>query len=466
MRPNNPQAGSGKGPRPAVIITTLAAAGLVVLAVVLLFRHTSTTRPGTTPVSTVGDTTAQSATTVVPGSAPVAVSTADTNTEKAASTGAVAPVQTAVSVNDLIKILNDPSLPLEERKKAIKALAQDGSPEAIGALKNALASGTDELRVAIAEGLGACASLDCTVALQGLLNDANAALVKAAVQGLAQQGSPPAIAALTQLLYDSQRSADIREAAIQALGTIHQPGALDALTQAALNLNDEGFVTEILTALGSRDFSETQGFFQNYLRSPTVPSDLRVAAVEALAQAQGDPTAFLLSLVSDQNPDVRNAAAWALSATDATGTAGAQLLGLLQAESDAGVRARLYQALGNQESYDVPSVLTAVESEKDPAAQVAGLDLLAKTLAENPSTPGLQSFFDQTAIAQLRQIALSGPTSDERMTAIIALTRLAGTQPALQALQYVAQNATDPNVLRAAGNIANNPPHSLPGPGK
>jgi HEAT repeat protein len=369
-------------------------------------------------------------------------------------------------VNDLIKILNDPSLPLEERKKAIKALAQDGSPEAIGALKNALASGTDELRVAIAEGLGACASLDCTLVLQGLLNDANAALVKAAVQGLAQQGSPPAIAALTQLLYDSQRSADIREAAIQALGTIHQPGALDALTQAALNLNDEGFVTEILTALGSRDFSETQGFFQNYLRSPTVPSDLRVAAVEALAQAQGDPTAFLLSLVSDQNPDVRNAAAWALSATDATGTAGAQLLGLLQAESDAGVRARLYQALGNQESYDVPSVLTAVESEKDPAAQVAGLDLLAKTLAENPSTPGLQSFFDQTAIAQLRQIALSGPTSDERMTAIIALTRLAGTQPALQALQYVAQNATDPNVLRAAGNIANNPPHSLPGPGK
>jgi HEAT repeat protein len=464
MQPNNPEAGSGKGPRPAVILTTLAVAALVALAAVLLFRHKSTPQPGTTPVSTVGDTTAQSATTLAPESTHAAVSTADTNTEKVASPGAVAQVQ--MSVSDLIKILNDPSLPLEERKKAIKALALDGSAEAIGALKNALAGGTDELRVAIAEGLGACASLDCTLALQGLLNDSNAAVVKAALRGLAQQGSPQGIAALTQLLYDSQRSADIRQAAIQALGAIHQPGALDALTQAALNLNDEGFVSEILTTLGSRDFSETQGFFQNYLRSPTVPSDLRVAAVEALAQAQGDPTAFLLSMVSDQNPDVRNAAAWALSATDATGSAGPQLLGLLQAESDPGVRARLYQALGNQESYDTASVLNSVQQEKDPAAQAAGLDLLAKTLAENPSTPGLQSFFDQTAIPLLRQIALSGPTSDERMTAIIALTRLAGTQPALQALQYVAQNATDPNVLRAAGNIANNPPHILPRLGK
>jgi HEAT repeat protein len=464
MQPNNPEAGGGKGPRPAVILTTLAAAAVVALAAVLLFRHAPSPRPETTPPSPVGDTTAQSATPVAPESTNVAVFTADMSTEKAPSAGAVAQAQT--SVNDLIKILNDPSLPLEERKKAIKALAQDGSSEAIGALKNALAGGSDELRAAIAEGLGACASPDCTLALQGLLNDANAAVVKAAVQGLAQQGSPQAIAALTQLLYDSQRSADIRQAAIQALGAIHQPGALDALTQAALNLNDEGFVTEILTTLGSRNFSETQGFFQNYLRSPTVSSDLRVAAVEALAQAQGDPTAFLLSLVSDQNTSVRNAAAWALSATDATGNVGPQLLGLLQAESDPGVRARLYQALGNQESYDTASVLNSVQQEKDPSAQVAGLDLLAKTLAENPSTPELQSYFPQTAIPLLRQIALSGPTSDERMTAIIALTRLAGTQPALQALQYVAQNATDPNVLRAAGNIANNPPHTLPRPGR
>lgn len=463
MRQTNPEAGSAKGLRPSVIITTLAAAGLVMLAAVLHFKRTPAARPGTTPGSAVGETTGQSTATLVPQPPPVAIPAAGTNSEDAASTGAVARVET--SLNELIRVLNDPSLPMDERKKAIKALVKNGTFEAIGALKNALASGTDELRVAIAEGLGACASVDCTFVLEGLLNDPNAALVKAAVQSLAQQGSSEAIAALTQLLNDPQRSAAGRAAAIQALGTIHQPGALDALTQAALNLNDPGFVTEVLNALGSRDFSETQGFFQNYLRSPTVSSDLRVAAVEALAQAQGDPSAFLLTLVSDQDPAVRNAAAWALSATEATGDAGAQLLGLLQAESDASVRARLYQALGNQDSYNVSSVLTAVENEKDPAAQAAGLDLLSKTLAENPSTPGLQSFFDQTGISQLKQLALSGPTSDERMTAVVALTYLAGTQPGLQAMQYLAQYATDPNVARAAGNIASNPRHSLPAPG-
>jgi HEAT repeat protein len=443
-----------------VIIATLALAGLAVVAAVLLSRNKSTPQPGATPVSPVGDTSAEIATTFVPGSTNPAAPAPGTNTEKAPSAGAVNQVQ--ASVKDLIKILNDASLSLEERKRAIKALAQDGSAEAIGALKNALQGGTDELRAAIAEGLGACSSVDCTLALQGLLNDANAAVVKAAVQGLAQQGSPQGITSLTQLLYDSQRSADIREAAIQALGTIHQPGALDALTQAALNLGDDSLVTEILNALGSRDFSETQSFFQNYLRSPNISSDLRVAAVEALAQAQGDPTAFLMTLLSDQNAEVRNAAAWALSATEATGTAGAQLLGLLQAESDPGVRARLYQALGNQDNYDMALALAAVQKETDPAALVAGLDLLAKTLSENPSAPGLQAFFDQTGIAQLKQMALTGQNSDERMMAIVALTRLAGTQPGLQALQYVALNATDPKVAGSANNIVKNPPPQLP----
>ena len=130
---------------------------------------------------------------------------------------------------------------MEERKKAINALAKDGSFEAIGALKNALASGTDELRVAIAESLGACASVDCTLFLQGLLNDSNAALVKAAVRSLAQQGSPEAMAALTQLLYDSQRSAEVRcPRLFRPWAPCIQPGVLDTLTQAALNLNDPG----------------------------------------------------------------------------------------------------------------------------------------------------------------------------------------------------------------------------------
>ena len=88
----------------------------------------------------------------------------------------------------------------------------------------------------------------------------------------------------------------------------------------------------MLNALGGREFSETQTFFQNYLRSPNTSSDLRVAAIEALSETKGDPTAFLVSVASDVDSDVRASAAWVLSATEVTGNAGGQLLGLLQSE--------------------------------------------------------------------------------------------------------------------------------------
>src|SRR5439155_18660784 len=148
--------------------------------------------------------------------------------------------------------------------------------------------------------------------------------------------------------------------------------ATEALSQAATRITDEDIVTEVLNAIGRRDFSETQTFFQNYLRSPNTSSDLRVAAIEALSETKGDPTAFLVSVASDVDSDVRASAAWVMIATEATGNAGGQLLGLLQSEQDSDVRLRLYQALENQESFDVASVLAAVQKETDPAARVAG----------------------------------------------------------------------------------------------
>jgi len=120
---------------------------------------------------------------------------------------------------------------------------------------------------------------------------------------------------------------------------------------------------------------------------------------------------------------------------------------------------RLYQALGNQESYDVSSVLKTVQNEKDPSALVAGLGLLAKSLNTQPS-PELQSFFTQTALPQLTQIALKGLASDDRMAAVVALTQASATMPAaMDALRNLAQQSTDPRVLRSVQSyIAKLPP--------
>lgn len=350
----------------------------------------------------------------------------------------------AQALRELIRKLKDPSLTADERNQVIKALAENGSPEALAALKDALATGSEDLRAAVAEGLGNCTSPECTTMLLGLLHDSSQAVIQAAIRGLAQQGTPQAATALTQVLYDTQQSLDVRVEAALGLGKVNQPGVLDTLTQAATVITDEAIVAQVLNAIGSRDISETQTFFENYLRSPNASMDMKVEAVESLWRAQGDPSAFLATVAANPDSDLRAAAAWAMSATDESGKLGPQVTALLQAESDPDVRLRLYQALSNQENLDATAAFAAVQKESDPAARVAGLDLLAKQLRDHP-TAELQAYFEQTAIPELKKTILSGPTSDERMAAIVALTR-ARTPGAVAALQEASQQATDPRV--------------------
>jgi HEAT repeat protein len=237
---------------------------------------------------------------------------------------------------------------------------------------------------------------------------------------------------------------------------------MQALSQAARTIGDEDVAIQVLKAIGGREFIETQAFFRQYLGSG-VSSDLRVAAIESLAQAEGNPTAFLAGYISDPDAGVRASAAWAMSATDATGNAGPQLLAALQEEKNPEVRWRLYQALGNQDGFDTSTALALVQRETDPAARIAGMDLLASALRNNP-TPAVQTYFDQTAAPALKNTALTGESSSERMAAVMALVH-ASTPAAMSALQELALQATDPRVQQSATKIVANPPAIMPKPG-
>ena len=468
-QPDKSGAGTGQGARPVVLIGIVAVAAVAVVAAVMLLKPKSPTPGpeaplGTTTASTgatEGASAAASSTHASPGDA--AASPPGMNPGAVSATGAVALATTEAQaqVADLIKALKNNSLPMSERKAAIQALAKLGTAEAIAALKEALTGGSDELRVAVAEGLGECTSPECAAMLLGLLKDPNEAIVQAAIRGLAQLGSPEAVTALTQLLNDPLRSSDIRSEAVTGLGNVNGAGAMQALAQAAMTLGDEDLVTQVLNAIGGRDFSETQSFFRQYMGS-AVSSDLRVAAIESLWQAKGDPTAFLVGYISDSDAEVRASAAWAISATDATGNVGPQLLASLQNEQDPDVRRRLYQALANQESFDPSTTLALIQRENDPAARIAGMDLLASSLRNNP-TPEVQSYFDQTAAPALKNAALTGETSQERMAAVIALVR-ASTPSAMSALQDLAQQATDSRVKDSAAKIVANPMPVIPKP--
>jgi HEAT repeat protein len=276
--------------------------------------------------------------------------------------------------------------------------------------------------------------------------DKSEAVVLAAVRGLAGQDSLPALEALSRLLYDPTRLLSVRCEAASALARMRQPGAMEALGHAAAQIDDEAILSHLLDSAGDRPLSESSAFLRNYLQAPAVSTDLKVTAWEALGQAPGEVGTFLSEYLGNSDPEIRAAAAWALSTADEPGAVTSQLMPLLQSEPDAEVRERLYQALANQENVDWQSVLPALQKESDPNSRLAGWDLLAGLLRDNQledsPSPQQLAYFDQTGVPEFKNTALTG-TPGTRERAIIALKR-AGTPAALEAVQYVNDHAAEP----------------------
>jgi HEAT repeat protein len=383
-------------------------------------------------------TTAEPSSPGAQASSPV---TAKSSAISATNPGQVGP--TTPPFQSQLRVLTNLSLPLSERRKVAEELAQDGSEAALAALKQAFATAPEDMRAAIAESLGMCAGPECAKWLQELLQDPSTVVARGAVRALAGEGSAEAAAALLRLLGDVNTDSELRLSIAHNLGSVEQPGVTQALADLARTAQDPELAMAALSALGQRYFSQTEPFFKEYLSTPGISSELRVAAIEGLTQARDNPSALLLSMAADPDAEVRSAAAWALSATRDTGNVGAQLLDLLSQETDPKVRLRLYQALGNQESFDPGAALALVQNETNPSALLAGLDLLAKAVRDTP-TPQLQTFFDNTAIAELKQIALTG-NYDDRQKARTALAR-AHTPGALAALHDLAGQLAPPNL--------------------
>jgi len=271
---------------------------------------------------------------------------------------------------------------------------------------------------------------------------------RGAIRGFALRGDAAATEILGSVLFDAHQPESLRTESALSLGNIRQPQALAALTRAAAEIPDQTIAESVLDGLGRQPFTETVDFFRGYLETPGRPAELKVAALEAIGNAEGDPAPFLLAYGSDPNPDLRAAAAWALNMADTVTDIGPQLLEWLKQESKPGVRARLYRALGNQDTYDASVVLALAQRESTPAARLAGLDLLAETSRSSP-TPEVLSYFSQTVLPELKTTALTSDNPEDRLSAVMALRR-AGTTQAAGALQDIARSASDPKVTEAA----------------
>jgi len=363
----------------------------------------------------------------------------------------------------LIAQLLDNSLPLKNRRQAARDLAKLNSDAAMAGLKQGLSSGPPYLKAAMGEALGESKHPEARSTLLGMIAGDDETAARGAVRGLAERGDAEAAEDLSNVLFDKGRPESVRTEAALALGDVQQPAAVPALIRAITTSGDEAITEHALDGLGKHPFTETGDFFRQYLEAPDTPADAKVSALEALGNAPDEVAPFLLKYASDSDPDIRAAAAWALNSSENTTPIGPQLVDWLKQESSAEVRARLYQALGAQDGYDVGTVLSAAQQEKDPTARLAGLGLLAQACRSGDSA-AVATFFNDTALPELKNTALTDTSSQNRLASVMALRR-AGTQPSVAALQDIAQQSQDHKVIEAAQSALNrsNPPMSANG---
>ena len=348
----------------------------------------------------------------------------------------------------LIARLLDNTLPLQDRRQAARDLAAIGSDNAIAALKVALSDGPPYLKAAIGEGLGQSPHPEAWPLLLDLANGADEIAARGALRGLALRGETQATDVLAQFLADSDKPESIRTEAALALGDVNRPEALEALTRAATDSPDESVLGSILEGLGKRPFAETEAFFRGYLETPNLSAENKAAALEALGQAQGEVAPFLLQYAADPDPQARAAAAWALASIDSETDLGPALTDLLKKETDPEVRLRLYQALDTQTGSDPGTLLALAQKETDPAARLAGLQTLARACGSD-APPEVLTYFNQTAVPELKNAALTGENPQDRLTAVMALGQ-AGTAESRDALQQLAASSPDHRVAEAA----------------
>ncbi len=352
------------------------------------------------------------------------------------------------SPGEALARLTNADLPLKDRREAIRALARLGSDEAIAGLKIALAGAPSSLKAAFGEALGESPHPEAAATLSGMLRGNDETAARGAIRGFALRGDAQAAETLRDVLFDAAQPESLRTEAALNLGDIGEAGALETLKRAASEITDSAIVENVLEGLGRRPLAETEEFFRDYLESPGRPAKLKAAALEALGHSEGDPTPLLLTYASNPNPDLRSAAAWALNTAEVPAYFGPQLADWLNQETSPDVRARLYRALANLDAPGSDTLLPLVQGETNPKARLAGIDLLAATCRATP-TPDVVNYFAQTALPELQNTALTSEAPENRLAAVMSLQRLGTTQTGA-ALQEIARNSTDQNVVTAA----------------
>jgi len=355
-----------------------------------------------------------------------------------------------------LKIVSDGNLPLQHRIRAAWSLATLGDDAALSGLKEVLLQEEtpSQLKAIILEGLGYSEEPQAKQMILSSLADGDDTTVRGAIRGLAVVGDEDSVSILSDIMLSGEYSRGVAAEAAMGLGKIDDPGIYDTLVDAFHAATDSGndeLREGIILALGQRDIKETSGFLESILDDGGSDNSLKVAAVEAVEEAQGDTIPFLLNNLYHQNSEVRASAAWALAVEDEPGDISEEIREVLTVEREPEVRKRLYQALSNQEIEDIDSIAEIVFAESDLDARLAGYDLLAEHIG-NSDDADLIEMFAEVAIPELQETALTANTLSSRLSAVISLKR-ANTEESSLALEEIIVQSSDVSVLEAINNL-------------
>jgi len=350
--------------------------------------------------------------------------------------------------DELYTALQNETLPTQTLRHFAKELASRITDTAWAGITQLSEHPNKRLRAIIAEAIGFSSHSEAKTLIEKLLGDADSDVVQGAIRGLGHQGNPDAINSLNTLLVDPSYPATTRTTAALALAGVNSPEASTRLIEALKDIDNFGIRKSVVEALGQKPFSETEQFFRSYLSTTGISAELRIAALEAVADADGEVSSLLLDHIRDSAPQVRASAAWGLTMTEPHAGAGEILLGLLTNERNSEVRTRLYQALLTQEDFDFTKLMPTLENETSVGARLAAYNLWAGQ-CETGGQTDIAARFDQIAVPELRRISLQESDLNSGLTAVIALRR-AGSPSAKVALQATVRESSIPQVVKAA----------------
>jgi HEAT repeat protein len=355
---------------------------------------------------------------------------------------------TGLTLEETIARFFDERVDLTERRVYAYRLARMGTPESIAALMEVLKSAPPEHQAFMAQLIGSTGSPAGKECLVPLLDSTNEDVVAAAIRGLSAIGGDDAVERVAKFLVNEECDERIRIEAARGLGVIGSSAAHDQLTRALERLPSTDLATQILNSLGGFEFPVISQTFEQYLGAPETPGDMRVVAVEALANSTPDTVPFLVTVAGDDDDaDVRASAAWAIGAHDSVKHLGPTLADLAEQEPAADVRRRLYESMLPQASIPADRLLPLVMQETDLAARIAGFNAIGRAAFGQPA---VATVFDRDIVPELQQIATTPNSLNLQMRAVFALRR-AQTPAAQSALSAIASSAR-PQIATAALN--------------